>query len=283
MKSLWLVYLTIREALFKGTLLFFFVVSNIIILFFLLALSSSTENGITSLTILGNQISPRGIPDFNPAEFILLQLFNTATFWVLIFGIFATAGLIPSMLEKGTIDLYLSKPLSRSQILIARSAGACVGIGMNLLYFAVAIWLIVGIKTGVWHHQFLLASLMTLPIFFFYYSIVTLTGLITRSTGFSIMFALIFWAFTSAIGNREMLLYPWWDNVVYHRALDAAFYATPQISLMIESAGRLIGNDIMTLANVPKPVFSILPFLYSALSAALLYSLSALYFSRRDY
>ena len=283
MNSLWLAYLTIREALFKGTLLFFFVISNLIILFFIVALGSTTEDGTTSLTLFGNIVTPRGIPNFNPAEFLFLQLFNTSTFWVMLFGIFATAGMIPSMLDKGTVELYLSKPLSRTQILIARSVGACGGIGINLLYFAAAIWLTIGLKTGLWHHQFLLASLMTLPIFFFYYSIVALIAVMTRSTGFSIMFALIFWLFTSMLQNREMLLYPWWDNAIYRTSLDAAYYATPQISQMIESAAHLIGSDITQRLSEAEEAFSALPFFTSALSAGLLYGLSSWYFSRQDY
>lgn len=286
MRAFWLSVLTLREAIMKGTLIFFFVVANLILLFFLLALGVSEEGGEISLTFFGAPISPRGIEGFNPVEFILRQLFTNATFWVLLFGLFATAGLIPSMLEKGTVELYLSKPLSRTSLLMARAAGACSGIIINLLYFAFGIWLIFGLKTGIWHNSFLLAAALTVPLFFFYYSVVTLTALTTNSTGFSIMFALLFHFFSTALAAREQVLYFWWDSPIFHRALDVLFYATPQTSAMIDSAAEVIGPDFLKARSGldATPVgFDPLPFLYSLLSSSALYALAARTFSRKDY
>lgn len=285
MRAFWLAVLTLREAIMKGTLIFYFIVANLILLFFLLALGVSQEGGQMSLSFFGAQISPRGIEGFNPVEFILREFFRTATFWVLLFGVFATAGLIPSMLEKGTIELYLSKPISRASLLIARSTGACSGIIVNLLYFAAGIWLILGLKTGMWHHGFLLAAVLTAPLFFFYYSVVALTALVTRSAGFSIMFALLFHFFSGALAAREQVLYFWWDNPIFHRTLDVLFYATPQTSAMIDSAAEVIGPGFFratALASGPDG-FDPLPFLFSFLSSSALYALTAYLFSRKDY
>jgi ABC-type transport system involved in multi-copper enzyme maturation permease subunit len=280
MNAFWLSYLTVREALLKGTLLFFFVISNVIIVFFIFAIDST--NG--DLSIFGNPITPRGIPDFNPVDFLFLQLFSTSTFWVILFGLFATAGLIPAMLEKGTVELYVSKPISRPLLLLSRSAGACAGIAFNLVYFTLAIWLVIGLKTGIWHQGFLLASLTVIPLFFFYYSVVALVSLLSNSTGFSIMFALIFWFFSSALHIRELVLYTWWDNLVYHRILDILYYATPQVSAMLESATRLIGPDLMRRpAALAQEGFDPLPFLYSLLSSSMLYAIASWRFFRKDY
>jgi ABC-type transport system involved in multi-copper enzyme maturation permease subunit len=286
MRGFWLAILTLREAVLKGTLIFFFVVSNLILIFFLIAMGATQEGGTITISFFGNPISPRGIENFNPVAFILRQLFTTSTFWVLLFGLFATAGLIPSMLEKGTVELYLSKPLSRASLLLSRSAGACAGIILNLLYFALAIWLIFGLKTGIWHHSFLLAATLTIPMFFFYYSVVALTALISNSTGFSIMFALIFHFVSSALAVRERVLYPWWDNMIFHRFLDVLFFGTPQISPMIESAAELIGGDMMrrSVSLDPSPAgFDPWCFVFSFFSSALLYAVAAWYFSRKDY
>ncbi|GJQ20611.1 MAG: hypothetical protein HBSIN02_09660 [Bacteroidia bacterium] len=284
MKALWLSVLTLRESVLKGTLLFFFIVSNLILLFFVIALGVTEEGGTTSLTLFGSIISPRGIEGFNAVQFILRQLFAGSTFWVLLFGLFATAGLIPSMLEKGTVELYLSKPLSRTSLLFSRAAGACAGIIFNLLYFAIAIWLIFGIKAGAWEGGFLLAAISTVPMFFFYYSVVAVTALMTNSTGFSIMFALIYYFFSGALAAREQVLYIWWDNPVFHRLLDVLYYATPQISPMIESATELIGPDFMRSRGMESAGgFDPLPFVWSLLSSSLLYAFAAWYFSRKDY
>ena len=162
--------------------------------------------------------------------------------------------------------------------------GACGGIAVNILYFALGIWLLFGIKAGIWPSNFVLASAVAGVVFFFYYSVVALVAVISRSTGFSIMFAFLFSFFSSAMELREQTLFRWWDNPIFHRFLDALYYATPQLSAMDRNAASLI----MTIpfphaASAVSASFSITPFIYSFLAASFLYGLAIWYFSRQDY
>ncbi len=284
MTSLWLAVLTVREAILKGTLIFYFAVGNLIILLFAVAIGTTGEGDSLSLTMFGNQFVPPTIKATGAVDFILLQLYQSSTQAILLFGIFATAGLIPSMLEKGTVELYLSKPLPRASILLSRCLGASGGIGLNLLYFAVAVWLVFGLKVGVWHYGFLMASLLTVLIFFLFYSIVAYAALVSRSTGLAIMFAFIYSGFSGIIRHREQVLYILWDNTIFHRALDALYYGTPQIGTMLDAAGSLIGTmPSPSMAEQTPTEFSFLPFLFSLLSASAIYAVSARFFSRQDY
>lgn len=282
MKSLWLALLTVREAIRKGTLLFYFGVANLIIILFAVAIGRVEQGGSFLVTFFGKPITPPEVAGLSPVAFLLLNLFQSSTQAVIFFGVFATAGLITSMLEKGTVELYLSKPLSRTQILLARSLGASAGIGANLIYFALAIWLIFGIKVGVWHGGFLLASLLIVVTYALYFSVVTITALISRSSGIAIMLSFVYWMYSGIMETREMLLYRLWDNDIYHRVLDGLYYATPQLSGMIRSAAQLIGTFPMR-QGMTVTEFSFLPYVYSLFSASLLYALAARYFSRQDY
>ena len=283
MKSFWLALMTIRESILKGTLLFYFVFGNAVILLFAFAISSKTEGTSYVLTFFGKQMTPPMIGVLTPVDFVLFQLFQASTQAVIFLGIFATAGLIPSLLEKGTVELYLSKPMPRTQIFLARSLGACAGIGANLLYFAIAIWIVFGIKVGVWHAGFLLATVMAIIVYVFYFSLVAVTAVVSRSSGFAIMLAFIYSFFSGALEIREMALYRLWDNVIYHRALDALYYGTPQVTAMMNNAALLIGNiPNSPMATTPTD-FTAMPFLYFFLSASLFYGAGAWYFSRQDY
>ena len=223
--------------------------------------------------------------DFDHVDFLLIQLQRSSTTSALLFGVFAVAGLIPSMLEKGTVDLFLSKPLSRTSLLLSRALGASTGVVLNLMYFAIGMWLVFGINLGVWHWKFLLSVVAVCVAFTFFFSIVAISSLITRSTGFSIMFAFAYTMFSSAIQARELTLFKWWDNVVYHRTLDAIYYATPQLSDMLEKATRIIGK--LPFERGPwdqSPAgFDMWPFVYSLLSASVIYFLSIRYFSKQDF
>jgi ABC-type transport system involved in multi-copper enzyme maturation permease subunit len=283
MKSLAMVALTIREAIMRGTLLFYFAVGNIIIVVVAYAVGRSPDG--STVLLFGNPVALKNVVDLNPVDFLLIQLFRSSNFAIMFLGIFAVAGLIPSMLEKGTAELYLSKPLSRTSLLLSRSLGATTGVALNILYFGVAIWLVFGIKVGVWHWKFLLACLLAATAFTFFFSVAAFTGLVTRSQGFSIMLAFLFWFFSGALAAREFGLYRLWDNAVYHRVLDGLFYTTPQVSGMLENAARVIGKNPFERMLAPQALadFTIMPFVYSLLSATLIFALAAYFFSKQDY
>jgi len=283
MRSVAMAMLTIREAILRGTLLFYFAVGNIIIAIVAYAVGLSPDG--STIRVFGNPVVIKNVVDLNPVDFLLIQLFRSSNFAVMFLGVFAVAGLIPSMLEKGTVELYLSKPLSRPSLLLSRSLGATAGVALNILYFGIAIWLVFGIRVGVWHWKFLVACLLAAVAFTFYFSVVVFTGLVTRSQGFSIMLAFLFWFLSGALAGREFGLYRLWDNVIYHRVLDGLFYTTPQVSGMLENATRVIGNNPFDRMLGPHAVadFTIMPFVYSLLSATLIFALAARYFSKQDY
>jgi ABC-type transport system involved in multi-copper enzyme maturation permease subunit len=280
MKYLAMLFLTIREAVLQWTLLFYFAMGNCIILFFAYALALSPTDS-SMITFFGEPLAPRNIGGLNPIDFILIQVQRSSTSSILLFGVFAVAGLIPSMLEKGTIEVYLSKPLSRGGLLLSRALGAATGVAVNLLYFAIGIWLVFGLKLGIWHGSFLLSFVVVTLAFFLFFSVVTFAGVITRSTGFSIMLAFLYTFFSAALESREMALFKIWDNEVYHTALDVLYYITPQLSSMLDNASRVIGE--LPMGPNSGHAFDLLPFVYSLLSASALYALSIRYFAKQDY
>jgi ABC-type transport system involved in multi-copper enzyme maturation permease subunit len=285
MRSVAMFFLTIREAILRGTLLFYFATGNLIIAFFAYAIRLSPDDG-TTILFLGNPMFPRDVMGIDPIDFFLIQLQRSSASAVLLFGVFAVAGLIPAMLEKGTIEVYLSKPLSRTSLLLSRAFGASAGVAANLIYFAIGIWLVFGLRLNIWHWKFLLSVLMVCVAFLFYFSVVALAGIMTKSGGFAIMFGFVYTFFSGALQMREMTLYHWWNNVIYHRTLDAFYYLTPQLSDMLDKASLIIGKfpfGRSPVQEVTASGFDIMPFVYSLLSAALLYGLAAFYFSRQDY
>jgi ABC-type transport system involved in multi-copper enzyme maturation permease subunit len=270
---------TVEEAMRKGTLIFYFTVGTIILFFLALGISHP-QNDTDMITLFGSPLARLSQPGFNVVEFLLIQLHSISIFWIILLGMFGVAGLIPSMLEKGTIDLFLSKPLTRAELLMARALGAVSGIALNLIYFFLGVWLIFGLKAGIWHWAFLSSTIYVVYAFVCFFSIVTIVGLITRSSGFSIMLAFVFSLVSWGLEVRENGLYLLWDNVVYHRVLDALYYLTPQLNAMLENSTRVIGK----LPYIPNaPDFTFMPFIYSFFSTCLLYFLSILYFSRQDY
>ena len=276
---------TMLEAVRKGTLIAYFIIGTLIILVFAVGIRLSPGDAVT-IEFFGTKMGVREIQGMNAPDFWLLQLYSNASGAILLFGLFGTAGLIPSFLDKGTAELFLSKPLSRTNLFISRFLGALGGISANIIFYTVGMWLVFGIKLGVWSWGFLASAFFTSYIFACFYSIAVLSGIITQSTGVAIIMGFAFSILSGILETRELILFRIWDNPVYHKALDVLYYMTPQLDAMKNSAGTLIGklnNPAMRqMTNIPEQ-FTFLPYLYSTLSAGAFYALSILYFKRKDY
>jgi len=135
-----------------------------------------------------------------------------------------------------------------------------------------------GLKLGVWNWAFLSSGIYVIFAFACLFSIVALVGLMTRSSGFSILLVIIYIFISSLLEGREHFLFRLSDNVIYHRILDGLYYSTPQMSAMLSNSSLVIGKSPFSTA-----VFTIMPFVYSFGSTALLYGLACWYFMKRDF
>jgi ABC-type transport system involved in multi-copper enzyme maturation permease subunit len=270
---------TVGETLRRGTLLFYFGIATVILLIFSLGIGRMPADP-DMIGLFGSPLARKSTTDFDVVQFLLVMLHQQSVSSIMLFGIFGIAGLIPGMLEKGTIDLFLSKPLARAELLMARAFGAIAGIALNLAYFFFGIWLIFGLKLDVWHWPFLSSVLYVIYAFTCYFSLVAFVGLVTRSAGFSILLAFSFSLISWGLEVREKGLYHLWNNDFYHRFLDGLYYLTPQLSAMLENSTRAVGK----LPYIPNaPEFTMMPYIYSFFSTCFFYFLSIWYFSRQDY
>jgi ABC-type transport system involved in multi-copper enzyme maturation permease subunit len=283
--SLGIVLYTLKETIRKGTLMAYFIIGTIIILIFAFGIKASSDDS-SMITFFGSTMPARATHGPSIVDFLLIQVYNGASGSIMLLGLFGTAGLIPSLLEKGTIELFLSKPVSRTNLFLSRCGGALSGIMLNILYFTLGIWFVFGIKLGVWHWGFLASSLLTSYVFLCFFSVAALFGVATQSAGVAIIVAFFVNMASGMLDVRELTLFKIWDNAVYHRALDVLYYVLPQMSAMTKSTATLIAKlsipSSARLANMPEN-FTILPFLYSTLSAGAMYLLAVLYFKKKDY
>lgn len=114
-----------------------------------------------------------------------------AAYWVgILLALFATGGLVASMLDRGQIDLLLAKPMSRSAILGGRLLGVAILVAILAVYLMGMVWLVMSIKTGVWNPRFLLAIGVVFAMFAVLYGIVTLVSVWTGSTPLALVITL---------------------------------------------------------------------------------------------
>jgi ABC-type transport system involved in multi-copper enzyme maturation permease subunit len=112
-----------------------------------------------------------------------------------------TAFFIPNMLRRGTVDLLLVKPISRTTLLLYKYIGGLTFIFLNTVVVVVGIWLVLGLRTNMWGTGFLLSIFVLTFQFALYYAVSTLFGVLSRSPIVAILMTCLFWfVFAFVIG-----------------------------------------------------------------------------------
>ena len=180
-----------REAAARWTLLAYFFLSSLFILIFAFAVNLDiVEGSLAGAKLFGNEVQMHGSDQISIEKLVLgfESGFSGFLYFICTFlAIFATAHLVPRMQEKGTIDLYLSRPVARVKLLLSRYLAGLLLAGANIFYLIVAMWLIVIYKTHVVHPRFLFAGVIILFMVATLLAFAFLVGVVTSSTAVSIM------------------------------------------------------------------------------------------------
>lgn len=155
------------------------------------------------------------------------------------FGVLAalifTAFFIPSMLEKGNIEILLSKPVSRPVLLIYKYLGGLLYVLLLSTILIGGSWLGLSLRSGYWNPTYLW-SIATLTFHFaILYAVSLLFGVLWRSWIGSIMMTAFAWLAFWAVGkvyetvhSREYAKRL--ADSTWVKAADAAYYVLPKPS-----------------------------------------------------
>jgi ABC-2 type transport system permease protein len=272
-----------REAAARWTLVAYFALSSLFILIFASAVNLDIVNGaLAGAKIFGKSVQiGHGEVDLDRLVLGFEAGFSGFLYVVGTFlAVFATAHLVPRLQEKGTVDLYLSRPVGRVPLLLSRYVAGLLLAAANVVYLVGSIWVIVVAKTKVVHPRFLLAGAVVLFAIAALLAFAFLVGVVTSSTGVSIMatFALFFLG-ALLVGHERIeaaLSSEWTAGLV--RALYWILPKTAElgravVALVFGAEGPERLREGLTLA----------PFLTTGLFGIASLSLAAWLFRRKDF
>lgn len=182
-----------REASARWTLVAYFILSSLFIFVFASAVNLDVVDGaLAGAKLFGQSVQShdmaRGTLKIEELVSTFEGIFAPILFVVGIFlAIFSTAHLVPRLQEKGTIDLYLSRPVPRIPLLLSRYVAGMALASLNVLYLVGSIWLIVIWKTEVVHFRFLASGGIIIFAIATLLALAFLIGVVTSSTAVSIM------------------------------------------------------------------------------------------------
>ncbi|MGI8961025.1 MAG: hypothetical protein ACR2IV_14925 [Bryobacteraceae bacterium] len=196
---------TFQEARARWLFWGLFGLSSLLIAIFLFVLKVDLVQGAVSL--MGIEATTR--PVYNIQKFV-----NVSYAWVSIvlyvwgtfLALFASAGLIPSVLEAGRISLLLSKPLTRTMLLMGRYLGNVFIVVINHIYLICSIWVVIGIKTNIWERRFLLAIPISIFIFAVLLCVVVLIGVVFESAALSVMVPAALMLISTILAQRQIVI-----------------------------------------------------------------------------
>lgn len=129
-------------------------------------------------------------------------LVNGAGAWVLLFvAVVITAGFIPNMLAKGSLDLMVSKPIGRTRLLVYKYIGGLTFVLILTTATVGGVWLAIGARSGIWTPHFL-AIIPILTLYFaVLYAVSALVAVFTRNTLVAILLTGVAWAGLWVVGK----------------------------------------------------------------------------------
>jgi ABC-type transport system involved in multi-copper enzyme maturation permease subunit len=196
---------TFQEARARWLFWGLFALSSLLIAIFLFVLKIDLVQG--AVTLMGAQSTSKPIGDIrefvnHSYSWVSIALYIWGTF----LAIFASAGLTPSVLESGRIGLLLSKPLTRTRLLLGRYLGNVCVVALNHIYLISSVWLILGIKTHIWEPRFLLAIPISIFIFAVLLCVVVLIGVLSESAALSVMVAVALMLVSTILAQRQVVV-----------------------------------------------------------------------------
>ncbi len=241
--SIALVQDTFREAFARRIFWGFFGCSTALLLFLLFIMRIDVVAGsVAVVSIFGQTARATDARNFVPqAQSVIAMVLYFAG---MALAVFASAGLISAVFEPGRIELLLSKPVSRTHLLLGRYVGNLLVVAANILYLVAGSWVIFGVKTGVWGAGFVLSSLFTTFIFAVLLALIALVGVLWESAAVAIMVTFAVMIITPILAQKqiiERLLSSEWSRDVV-RILYNVLPKTSDISVIVRDVilGRAV-------------------------------------------
>lgn len=266
--------LTVKESIKKKNILILFIISTLFCLtsWFMLGLDY-IQFGKEYIIFMGNKEGNDGMA----IDEILGRIQAGIAIVLYIIGlsmsIFATSDNIPSLLKTGSIDLIVTKPISRFNILAGRFFGSLAVVSANILYLILFSWIIFSAEFEIWNFNYLYSALIIILVYSALFTLVMFFGFLTKNGMISMMisFAVIF--ISPVLMFREYF-YTSLSSELIRNLVDFTYYIIPKVS----DLGEIIIN-----LNMKEPVETLMPVWSSVIFGVIMFYASYLVFKRKDF
>ena len=138
-------------------------------------------------------------------------------FWLGLFAIvlalISVCSVFPDFLEGGSIDVAVSKPISRIVLFFAKYVSGLLFVAIQVFVFCLIVFIGFGLRMESWNFDIFWAVPLIVFVFSLIYSVAVLTAVWTKSTLLSLLIAFLVWGLSWGVQFLE--------SMVYHAAYSA--------------------------------------------------------------
>ncbi|MBT8036088.1 MAG: hypothetical protein KJO21_00960 [Verrucomicrobiae bacterium] len=146
-------------------------------------------------------------------EYLYLLLFTNVVvpFWLgwfaLLLALISVCSVFPHFLQNGSIDVAISKPISRVTLFVTKYLSSLLVVVIQVLVFCLIVFLAIGLRLDSWNVTIFWAVPLIVFVFSLIFSVSVLMAVWTRSTMLSLLVALLVWGISWGSQVSESLIY----------------------------------------------------------------------------
>lgn len=156
-------------------------------------------------------------------EYLYLLLFTDylVPWWLgggaIVLSLISVCPIFPEFLKKGSIDIAVSKPISRVLLFWVKYLGCLLFVIVQVSIFCLICFVTIGLRLGEWSPNVFLAIPLLVLAFSCIYCVAVLVSIKTESMIFSLLMAVLVWGISSVVMLLESGTYFLANNPVLKR------------------------------------------------------------------
>lgn len=168
----------------------------------------------------------------------IVKLFGGFLSLLVFLATMASANLIPHILEKGRVEFYLTKPLSRGGFLLKKFCAIWLTYGGIVSACGLIVYFVAALVHGVVDSRIVYLFGASLLNLFIWFSITAAVGVLTGSTPMAIMAAFIVWVGQTILAGHEAIG-EFIGSAAWKYVIDVLYYILPKPSALFDQASGL--------------------------------------------
>lgn len=160
--------------------------------------------------------------------------------WVaIVLGLISTAGMIPDLIQSGTIEAVLSRPIGRVRLLLTKFIGGLLFMALQVAVFSLLVFGVIAIRGGSLAWEVFLAVPIVVAMFSYLFAICVLLGMLTRSTIAALLLTLLVWSVIFIINTGDAIAVTTHERIKSQLRVEVA-----RVERMERNATLAILNDL---------------------------------------